>query len=90
MLKYKPLRKYLVSSFEIANLVLSISFKKTFDPIFILIPSVFCSIIGKSSLGRLDRENLEPLALRVRIFPSFESTSTSLSSSNFLTMSYKI
>ena len=52
-----------------------------------LIPSFFCSIIGKSSFGRQDNENLEPLALNVKILPLLDITSTSLLSSYFLTTS---
>ena len=90
ILKYNPFKKYLVSSFDMANLVLSISLNKTWEFNFIFIPSVCWSIIGKSSFGRQDNENLDPLALNVNILPLFDITSTSLLSSSFLTISYII
>ena len=90
ILKYKPFKKYLVSSFDIANLVLSINLNRVWEFMLIFIPLLSLSIIGKSSFGRQARENLEPLALKVKIFPLLEIISTSLSSSNFLTTSYKI
>ena len=89
-LKYKPLRKYLVSSFEIANFVLSINLKRIWELIFRVVPSFSVSIIGKSSFGKDAKENLDPFALRVNNFPLFEIISISQSSSSFLTISYKI
>ena len=88
MLKYKPFKKYLVSSFEIENLVLSISFKRDWESILILLPISSTSIIGKSSFGRQPKENLELPDLKVRNFPLLEMTSSSLLSGSFLIISY--
>ena len=85
ILKYNPFKKYLVSSLEIANLVLSNNLKSAFEFILILIPEFFWSIIGKSSFGKHARENLDPSARKVNNFPSLVIISISLFSSIFLT-----
>ena len=89
-LKYKPFKKYLVSSFDIENLVLSINLNNTLEFNVILNPLLSVSIIGKSYLGRQAKENLEPSALNVNNLPLLEIISISLLSSTFLTMSYNI
>ena len=48
------------------------------------------SIIGKSSFGRQLKENLDLPDLIEKIFPSFETNSTSLESGSFLIISYKV
>ena len=40
ILKYKPFKKYLVSSFDIANFVLSINLKIIFEFIVIVLPKL--------------------------------------------------
>ena len=88
ILKYKPFKKYLVSSLEIANLVLLIRFSKVLGLTFIFVAfEVLVSIIGNSSFGRQDKENFETFDLIVSIFPSFDINSISLVSGNFLIIS---
>ena len=88
ILKYRPLSKYLVSSFEIANLVLSIKLKIFSALVVTLLPSILDSINGKSSFGKHDKENLETPDLKVNILPSFEIISILLWSWSFLIISY--
>ena len=82
-----PLRKYLVSSFDIAKRVFSINFKKIWESIENSKFNFPISIIGNSSFGRHPKENLYFPDLIENILPSFDINSTSLPSGNFLTIS---
>ena len=69
ILKYNPFKKYLVSSFDIANLVLFIKFKIAWDLTVIFLELFeLVSIRGNSSFGRQDKENFETFDLIVNIF----------------------
>ena len=80
ILKYRPFRKYLVSSFEIANLVLLIKSKIMLAFILSLFPLLIsASIIGNSSFGKQGSENfelqLEPESFgKVRVNVSVDSS----------------
>ena len=87
-MKYKPFKKYLVSSLEIANLVFSIKLSNSWESILSSDFKLSTSIIGNSSLGKHPKENLDLPDLIEKILPSLEINSISLSSDNFLIMSY--
>ena len=88
ILKYNPFKKYLVSSFDIANLVLLIKLNIVWDLTVIFFELfVFVSIIGNSSFGKQDKENFDTFDLIVNIFPSLDINSISLVSGNFFIIS---